>query len=146
MKYTTELVIDLPRERVIELFDNPENVPKWQDDLVWVEPFEGERGMPGAKTRMVYKMGRGEIEMIETVLTRKLPDEYHGTYEAKGIWNYIENHFSETNDGKTIWRVETELRCSGLIRIVGFFMPGIFKKQTRKVMNDFRVFAENQES
>ncbi|MEM7797967.1 MAG: SRPBCC family protein [Chloroflexota bacterium] len=33
MKYSTEVVIDLPRERVIELFDNTENMYKWQNGL-----------------------------------------------------------------------------------------------------------------
>ena len=30
MKYTTEIIIDLPRSKVIELFDSTENMYKWQ--------------------------------------------------------------------------------------------------------------------
>jgi hypothetical protein len=33
MNYTCEVVIDLPRDRVIELFDNPQNLTKWQPGL-----------------------------------------------------------------------------------------------------------------
>jgi len=29
MKYECELIIDLPRDRVIEMFDNPDNLSKW---------------------------------------------------------------------------------------------------------------------
>lgn len=49
MKYESELVIDLPRERVIELFDNPDNLPKWQEGLQSFEHISGEVGQPGAK-------------------------------------------------------------------------------------------------
>jgi len=30
MKYTSEVTINLPRDRVVELFDDPDNLPKWQ--------------------------------------------------------------------------------------------------------------------
>jgi hypothetical protein len=33
MKYTSEVTIGLPRERVIELFDSSENLSRWQPDL-----------------------------------------------------------------------------------------------------------------
>jgi len=29
MRYQTEITINLPRARVIELYDNPDNLPKW---------------------------------------------------------------------------------------------------------------------
>ena len=32
-EYTVEIEIALPRDRVIELFDNPENLFKWQTGL-----------------------------------------------------------------------------------------------------------------
>ena len=53
MKCECEVIIDLPRERMIELFDNPENLPEWQEGLNVFERFEGEEGQPGAKTRML---------------------------------------------------------------------------------------------
>jgi uncharacterized protein YndB with AHSA1/START domain len=37
MKYTCEITIDRPRARVIELFDNPENLKQWQPELVSFE-------------------------------------------------------------------------------------------------------------
>ena len=39
MRYELELDIDLPRERVVELFLDAENLPKWQPDLVSFEPL-----------------------------------------------------------------------------------------------------------
>lgn len=43
MKYRTEITIDLPREQVIEIFDDPDNLPKWQPGLGSFEPLSRER-------------------------------------------------------------------------------------------------------
>ena len=49
MKYTTQVEINLPRKRVIELFDNSENLKKWQEGLISFDHIEGEAGKEGAK-------------------------------------------------------------------------------------------------
>ena len=143
MKYSCDVEIDLPLDRVSELFDNPDNLPKWQDGLLLFEHVEGEPGTPGAKSRLRYKMGKREIDMVETLVRREPPDRFDAIYEAKGVWNLNENIFTDIG-GRTNWHVDTEFRCSGFIRIMAFFMPGMFKKQTLKVMNDFKAFAEAQ--
>ena len=89
MKYSLELVINLPRDRLVELFDNQENVKKWQPDLVTFEHKSGEAGKVGAESRLVYRMGKGEQEMIETIVARNLPEEFSATYEADGVWNKL---------------------------------------------------------
>lgn len=91
MKYTSEIEINLPRERVIELFDNQDNMTKWQSGLISFEHVEGEVGQEGAKSNLKYKMGKREIEMVETITKRNLPDEFFGTYETKGVWNEVKN-------------------------------------------------------
>ncbi len=85
MKYSGEVIINLPRERVIELFDNPGNMPKWQPGLQSFEPLSGEPGQPGAQSKLVYDMNGRRVEMVETIVTRNLPDEFSGTYKAKDV-------------------------------------------------------------
>lgn len=143
MKYTVDVAIDLPRARVIELFDDPDNMPMWQPDLVSFEHESGEPGQPGAKSKLRYKMGKREIEMIETITSRNFPDEFSGTYEAQGVWNSVANRFSEEGPEKTRWTMESEFKCSGFMRIIAFLFPGSFKKQSLKMMNQFKDFAES---
>ena len=57
MKYSTEIEINLPLKKVIELFDNSENLKKWMPDLVSFEHLSGEPGQVGAKSKMRYQMG-----------------------------------------------------------------------------------------
>ena len=37
----------MPRARFIELFDDPDNLPKWQEGLISFEPLHGEPGTRG---------------------------------------------------------------------------------------------------
>lgn len=142
MKYTLDIEIDLPRAKVVELFDNPDNLKKWQPDLVSFEHLSGDPGQVGAKSKLLHKMGKREVEMIETVTSRNLPDEFSGTYEAKGVWNLVENRFVEVDENKTKWILDTEFKCSGFMRIMALLMPGMFKKQSFKFMQQFKEFAE----
>jgi hypothetical protein len=144
MKYSLELVIDLPRARVVELFDNPDNLKHWQPELISYEPLDEHPGEPGSKMKLLYKMGKREVEMIETIVKNNLPDEFSGTYEAKGVWNSVENYFIEADENHTTWVFGTEFKFSGLfMRLFGLLMPGMFKKQSYKYMLLFKEFAEN---
>lgn len=143
MKYTTEVTINVPRQRVVELFDNPENMLKWQPSLKSFEALEGSPGQPGAKSRLMVDMGRGPVEMIETVTRRNLPDELSGTYEMAGVWNQVDNRFYDEGGG-TRWVAVNEFKFSGLMMsVIGLLMPGSFRKETAATMARFKQFAES---
>lgn len=144
MKYKNEVIIDLPREKVIALFDNPDNLKHWQDGLVSFEHISGTPGEVGAKARLKYLMGKREVILIETVTSKNLPEEFSGTYESKGVWNKVENHFYALDSNTTKWKAITEFKMSGFMKILGWLMPGSFKKQTKKMMDAFKHFAEGQ--
>ena len=33
--------------------------------------------------------------MVKTMEVRSLPDEFNGSHEAKGVWNWVANRFYE---------------------------------------------------
>jgi len=144
MKYSVEVTIDLLRDRVIELFDNTENLYKWQAGLKSFEILEGEPGQEGTTSRMNYDMSGRQIEMIETITVRNLPDEFSGTYEARNVWNSVKNTFHEEAGGsRTRWVSENEFNMTGFMRLMAVFMKGAFPKESLKQMNNFKEFAEN---
>lgn len=143
MKYTCELVVNVPRERMLELFDNPDNLVHWQPGLVSFEHQSGEPGQPGAKSKLLYDMNGRKVEMIETITARNLPDEFSGTYEAKGVYNLNENHFYEDGPDRTRWVLDMEFKFSGFMKIMALFMGGAFRKQTMEHMEHFKKFAES---
>ena len=93
--YTVEIEIDVPRDRVVELFDNPDNLCKWQTGLQSFELVSGEPGQSGAKSKLVFVQGEHTIDLIETVTRRNLPDEFNGAYEWCGGRNTLCNRFIE---------------------------------------------------
>lgn len=145
MKYTNEIEIKKPIEKVIELFDNADNLKKWMEGLQSYEHISGTAGQPGAKSRLFFKMGKREIEMTETITVKNLPDEFTGTYEAKGVFNIVKNKFKKLSDTKTKYITENEFQFSGFMKIIGFLMPGAFKKQSFKYLKLFKEFAESQD-
>ena len=143
MKFTVKIKINLARNKVIELFDSTENLKKWQPGLLSFEHQSGTPGEVGAKSRLQYKTGKREIEMVETITVKNLPDEFSGIYEAKGVWNEVKNYFYKVDKNTTKWVSENEFRCGGFIKIIAFFMPGSFKKETMKYLEYFKEFTEN---
>lgn len=143
MKYTTSVEIDKSIDDVIQLFDNPENNYKWMDGLQSYEQLSGPYGQPGSKARMKFKMGKREIEMIETVEVRNFPEEYTVAYTAKGVFNIVKNRFKPLPNNRTEFINEQEFHFTGFMKILGFLMPGAFKKQSLKYLNDFKKFAES---
>ncbi len=146
MKYKIKITIDRPIDEVTKLFVNPENLKKWQPELVTSSLLEGEAGKTGAKTRLKYKIGSREMEMTETITEQNLPQEYTATYTAEGVWNLQRNHFEKVGDKKTQWTSYTEFKCSGFMRIICWLMPRSFKRQSIKNMRRFKVFAENNQA
>ncbi|MEL6674594.1 MAG: SRPBCC family protein [Bacteroidota bacterium] len=144
MKYVHSIEIDQPLDKVIELFDNPDNMAKWQPGFISFTHLSGTPGQPGAQSRIHYKMGKRKVDMIETILTRDLPREFSGTYETPGVRNFINNTFEVLDKNRTRWTSENEVRFSGLMKIFGFFMRGAFPKQSYQFMENFKEFAESE--
>lgn len=144
MRYTLEITVAAPRDRVVELFDNPDNLPHWQESLASLEFLSGIRGQVGAKSKLIHKFQNHKIEVIETVERRSLPDELVCIYEAKNAWNRVVYRFIEINKNKTMWVLMTEFRCTGFLRVLTFLMPSILKKASIYDMKEFKWFAESQ--
>lgn len=144
MRYDSEITLDVPREKVIAYFDNIDNLKYWQDGLISHKHLEGNPGQTGTKTLLKYELGKRKIEMVETITIRNLPEEFSGTYETKGVWNEVKNFFHE--EGKqTRWVTENEFQFQGFfMKMMGFLLPGAFKKQSMKYLKDFKSFVEKK--
>ena len=144
MKYITEIKVKVPLDEFIKKMDNVENMKHWQRGLVSAEHISGNPGELGAKIKLRYKFGRRHMEIIETITKRNFPKEFHANYTSKSVHNIQKNYFERTNEGFTKWTSKSEFLPLNLVmRIMLFLMPGSFKKQTLKYMQDFKNFAED---
>lgn len=144
MKYQCRVDIDRPLREVVELFDNPDNLRYWQPGLISYDHIHGSPGQQGAQATMHYKMGKREVVMTETILERNLPQLIRSSYETEGVLNIQETRFEPIDDKRTRYISDNEFRFSGFMKLMGWLMPGAFKKQTRKYMEQFKDFAETQ--
>jgi len=152
LKYQTEIEINLPRRRVIELFDNIENLYHWMNGLKKFTHLSGTPGEVGAISELCFVMGKRSyidsrprlVVMQEEITERNLPHSLSGVYRVKGVENNIINTFVE-NGNSTIWGMDVEFIFSGFgMKLMSKLMPGVFKKQTMKNMQAFKAFAESQ--
>lgn len=144
MKYSKEIIVNLPLLRTVELIDNPDNLKEWQEGLVGREAQSGKLGTVGSTAKITYQMGKRTMEMIETTVTREPPHLFVVQYQSGKMWNEVRSMFSEVSKEGTKMRIETEFRCGGLMVLMLWLMPGAFKRQTLQYMQDFKRFAEGR--
>jgi hypothetical protein len=144
MRYSCEVIINLPRQRVIELFDNPENLKHWMPGLISFEPVSGVPGQPGAISRLEFQMGKRKMVMTETITVRNLPSEFSGTYDVQNVYNEVKNYFEEVGPQQTRYSTDNYFRFSGVMKLFAFFMQSAFKKTSQDYLNRFKAFAESK--
>lgn len=154
MKYTVSIEIAKPLQEVAQLLADPALIPKWLRGVILHEPLEGIHGHVGTRSRIVMQMGQQEFEVTETI-TRREPADLHNIPKgsvvyferelvSEGMWSAACERLTEAGAETTLWVSENEYRFSGLIMwLVGFLMPGTFRKQSLQHMQDFKAFAEH---
>ncbi|POH56842.1 SRPBCC family protein [Arthrobacter glacialis] len=142
MEYTQDIIVNVPRQRFIELFDNVENMQQWMDGLLSFEPLTGVPGQAGATSKLTFKRGRGTMEMVETIVRRELPDHFDANYDAKGVHNICENQFIELDGTATKWVAHNIFEMKGFMKVVGLLFGASFPKESYKSMEAFKAFAE----
>ena len=146
MKFTCSVDINVAIDDLIPLWEDPENLVHWQDHFLRLEHIHGDPGEPGAQTKFFYKQGKGEMELLETITLKDLPQEMIATYEHKSMTNIMTNRFHILSPGKTRWETEIEYtQFKGLIvNVMAKLFPGMFKKQVQKWLDQFKHFAESK--
>jgi uncharacterized membrane protein len=144
MKFKCEVQIDLTINKVIELFDDIDNLKEWQDGFISYEHISGKPGETGAISQLNYLSGKREIELIETILVKNLPLEMTSKYEHQHMVNLMTTRFHRLNKNKTLYEAEIEYtQFNGFMpKLMATLFPGMFKKQTQKWLNQFKDFAE----
>ena len=74
MKHKGSIVINQSLHKVAELFADPKNLKEYQDGFIRKELVSGTQGEFGAVSKMYYKHGKHEMELVETITKNELPD------------------------------------------------------------------------
>ena len=142
MKFHIELIVDISLNKLIDLFENPENLKKWQPNVISFNHISGEMGQVGAISQIHYNMIVKKIVMKETILKRNLPEEFVLFYESDGVSNTVTNNFKELGDNRTRWIMQNNFKFGGLMKYAALALKSVFRKQTEQTMERFKKFAE----
>lgn len=146
MKFTGKTIINQKREIVCALFADPKHLKHYQEGFISKELLEGEQGQDGAISRMLFKMGKGEMELIETITANRLPEQFLAHYHHKHMDNTMKCTFKDLGNSQTAYEIEVEYTRMAWImpRLMAILFPSMYKKQGIRWMNNFKAFAENQ--
>jgi uncharacterized protein YndB with AHSA1/START domain len=142
MKHKAEVLIDADRATVWRIFDDRENMTKWQPTLKSFVHISGTTGQPDAVSELVYDEDRREVVMTETITARRKPSFLGGTYESKWGTIAVFNHFEETEDGKTRWVNNANYVFKGFMKIMALFMRKSICARADTDMNRFKLLVE----
>ena len=145
MKFTCTIDINRPKEKVVALFADPQHLKEYQDGFISKELLEGTAGQNGAISKMLYKQGKGQMELTETIINNGLPDVFVGHYHHKHMDNTMTCRFIQLNENQTRYKSEIEYTAfrGFLPKLLAKLFPGMFKKQVQKWQNNFKIFAES---
>lgn len=142
MRYTLSNTINKPLSVVAEKFNDKEGAKEWMEGLHTIEPVSGEPGKKGS-TSYVHFLHKGkEMKMLETILEENLPNQIKFSYTSDFGYNEVELLFEEISDNVTKQTTNNYFQLKGFMKIMGFLMAGLFKKQSMKYMDGFKKFAE----
>lgn len=146
MKFTCLVTINKPKDEVVHYFSDPLYLKKYQDGFIRKEFVSGDKGQTGAISKMYYKMGKGEMELTETITNNNLPDSFSGQYHHKSTDNTMFVKFKALDEQTTLYEVDIEYTAfrGFLIKLITIIYPSMFRKQVDKWLVNFKTFVEKQ--
>jgi carbon monoxide dehydrogenase subunit G len=144
MKHKTEILIDADRETVWRLFDNPDNMTRWQPMLKSFTHISGTPGQADAVSELVYDENGREVVLTETITARREPEFLGGTYESKWGTVVIVNLFEQIGDSRTRWSSNTNHVFKGFMKVMALFMRKSICDRIDADMQRFKLFVETE--
>ncbi len=143
MKHKAEIVIDADRATVWQLFDDPENLKKWQPTLKSLTHRSGVPGHPDAVSELVFDERGREVSMTRTITARREQAFLGGTYESQHGTVVVFNLFEDDGPEKTRWIVNTRYRFKGFMKLMALFMRSAILRRTEDDLNRFKLLVES---
>ena len=142
MKMKVEAEIRASRDFVWAVFENPDNLTRWQPTLDSFTHQTGEVGQPGATSELVYNENGKKITMIETVTERQKPQFMAGIYDSARATSLIVIHLEEIDDNTTRFVSYTNMKFKGMMKIMSVFVAKSIRDRAEADLNRFKLLVE----
>jgi hypothetical protein len=143
MRSVVQVEIEMPKDRVVALYADPENSTEWMDDIDRYEAIRGKPGLPGSKYRLVPK--HGSMVFVATVLDNPSPDEVRLELEAPKVTVSVTGRFGSISAHRTRLTSVEVFQFKGMFsRLKGVLASAAIQRAHRRHMAAFARFAEAQ--
>ena len=136
MKYQCTITINLPIDRVLQIWQDESHFYEWQNGFQSIEHLSGIKNTKGAQSKIILD-GPPKIELIETILVSDLPREKIGLYEHKHMTNTQTTRFRaiDHNTMEYISEVEYTQFNGIMIKLMAFYFPVNSRRKARSGCN-----------
>lgn len=138
MRFTKEIVLNQPIERVRVLTSDPAHLHEWQPDLVSITQHSETPGAAGSTATLAYR----RFQLEETVLTATA-DERISRYETRGMVHTITNRYRAIDDQRTLLVCDNEIELTGLLKLGRRILERSLREQSERNLDNFRAFIDN---
>jgi uncharacterized protein YndB with AHSA1/START domain len=142
MKYEAE--IKASRDLVWAIFDNPDNLSRWQPTLESFTHRAGKPGQPGAVSELVYREKGKKVIMTETIAERREPQFLAGTYESAWASTLIVNHLEKIDRNTTRFASYTNMRFKGIMKFMSLFIANSIRARAQADLDRFKLLVETE--
>ncbi len=142
MKYTLSNTINKPLEEVIEKFTEPNGAMHWMEGLQKIERLSEIPYEVGAKSIFHFLHRKKEMQIAETILEQNLPRQIKFSFTSQMGYNEVEMLFEPISDNSVKQTNNSYFELKGFMKVMGFLMKGMFKKQSLKYLTAFKNYAE----
>ena len=138
--YEHKLVIDAPRNQVLDDFLDYQSYPEWQGNLSEVVLEHGPSHGEGRVVTLVFLSQENiPMRMVERILTMTLPHKIIMEYAMGSTRNIQINTFDHFG-AKTVWTVQTEFYFEAQPPA----KESVFKRTTKQGLEAFKRYVESQ--
>ncbi len=142
VKYTTEIEINKPIDKVFSAFENPEMLKKWIPEIKSIEPLEEKVNKVGSIYKMVIENQGQEIEMQEKITEYILNKKITFHFDSKEMFKIdAYNFIIEGNNTKIIQHSSIQSKSYIMSCLFPYF-KGTFKQVSQGYLEKFKKFIE----
>ena len=136
MKYKVNIEINGNINEVKQAFTDPNFAFKWMENLQ-------EYNIGHSTNELIFKNKDKITIMKETIEINNLPELYKNTYYMDDTKNFNTTIMKSKENTVNI-ELETEFKFLGFMGVIAPLFKFIFKKQTKKNLNNFKTAFEQE--
>ena len=144
MKYTCTTEVPLNRKDCIKLWLDESQYDKWQEGFQYKKWTKGSPNQKNSTSNILIIQGNRKIELEEFITESNLPSYLEGRYTHIHMTNTQKVSFEIISPEKTLVRTEVEYTefKSFIAKVMAILFPRLFKKQSQKWLDQFKLLAE----